>query len=226
MEHALDTSAAMPTWVFITVILMVLFMFLTLVGFIATRWKDGLWGAILLGFNLAFASLITLNYYEGLGQMLAGMASIGLFYWDSLVFILMFFILYGIFNLITNKISKVIVTFPPPVEIAGKSLVLIVIFAVFILGPVFYVVQIGPTAPKPFAGLIDLEEKKGDYMGREFRMAAKLASAGAMSPLDQSNQFDPDDQFLLHHYKRRCALFNELYKSGSSQFSGSPDFLN
>jgi len=224
MDHALDTSAGMPLWILITVIVFIVFMFLALIGFVATRWKDGLWGAILLGFNLAFASLITLNYYESLGKMVAGMAKIGLFYWDSLFFILMLYILFGIFNLMTNRISRVIVTFPAPVEIGGKIIVLLAIWSVFILGPVFFVMQIGPTAPKPFAGLIDLESGEGDIYGYEFRWAAWKASGGSLSTLGEPNQFDPGD-FLQQHYKRRCALFNELRQSGNSQFSGDASFL-
>ena len=225
MDHALDTSAAMPLWIFITASVFIVFMFLALIGFVATRWKDGLWGALLLGFNLAFASLITLNYYEGLGKMVAGMAKIGLFYWDSLFFILMLYILFGIFNLITNRISRVIVTFPAPVEIGGKIVVLLAIWSVFVMGPVFYVIQIGPTAPKPFAGLIDLEGGKGDNYGYDFRWSAGHASAGALSTFGEPNQFDPNGELLLQHYKRRCALFDELYKSGNSQFSGEASFL-
>jgi len=38
-------------------------------------------------------------------------------------------------------------------------------------------------------------------------------------------EFDPDNDFLLRHYKRRCALFDELWKTRSSRFSGSAEFL-
>ena len=174
-------------------------------------------------FNLTFAGLITFNYYEGLGKMLAGMAKIGLFYWDSLVFILMLYLLFGIFSLITNRISRVIVTFPTAVEIGGKVLLLLFIWCQ-VLMLVLYVVEIGPTAPKPVAGIIDLE--KG-VPGNDIylRRAATMTSQGALSTLGEPTPFDPDNDFDLRHYKRRCALFDLLYKTGYSQFSGDASFL-
>ena len=224
MEHALDTSV-MPTWIQVVIALLGLFMTLSVAGFVGFRWKDGLWGAILLSFNLTFAGLITFNYYESLGKMLAGVAPIGLFYWDCLVFILMIIILFTIFNLITNRISRVIVTFPAPVENAGKGLLLLFIWSFQIVTLVLYVVEIGPTAPKPVAGIIDLE--KG-VVGKDIylRYAIQYSSRGALSTLGEPTPFDPDNDFDLRHYNRRCALLDELYQNRSSQFSGSAGFLN
>jgi len=223
MDHALDTSVT-PTWITVVVALTGVFMTLSVAGFMGFRWKDGLWGAILVAFNLTFAGLITINYYESLGQMLAGMAPIGLFYWDSLVFILMLYILFFIFTLITNRISRVIVTFPQPVEIGGKCLVLLFIWSFQIMTLVLFIVEIGPTAPKPVAGIIDLE--KG-VVGKDIylRYAIQHSSRGALSTLGEPTPFDPNNDFDLRHYKRRCALFNELFSSGKSQFTGSADFL-
>jgi len=222
MGHALDISATAPTWVRVVVLLLAIFAVLSIAGLVGTRWKDGLWGAILVAFNLTFAGLITFNYYEGLGKMLAGMAKIGLFYWDSLVFILMLYLLFGIFTLITNRISRVIVTFPQPVEIGGKCLVLLFVWCQVLL-LVAYVVEIGPTAPKPVAGYIDpVNEKPGPDI--YLRKAVYQSSHGALSTLGEPTDF-PYADFDERHYKRRCALFNELWKSGKSQFSGEASFL-
>lgn len=224
MEHALDTTVAPPTWVAVTFVLVMVFSFLAMIGFIAYRWKDGLWGAILVSFNLTFAGLITFNYYEGLGQIIAGVAPIGLFYWDSLVFILMFYILFGIFTLITNRISRVIVTFPFALEVGGKLLLLLSVwcFQVFML--ISFMVEIGPTAPRPVAGAVDLTA------GREgpdliLRHAMSYSSRGALSTLGEPTEFDPENDFDLRHYQRRCALFNLLWETGYSQFSGDAGFL-
>jgi len=223
MDHALDITVT-PTWITVVKSLFAIFAILSIAGFVGFRWKDGLWGTILVVFNLTFAGLVTFNYYEGLGKMLAGMAKIGLFYWDCLVFILMLYLLFGIFTLITNRISRVIVTFPQPVEIGGKCLVLLFIwgFQIFLL--VSFLVEIGPTAPKPAAGYVDLDRGKPGpdiYL----RKAATMSSQGALSTLGEPTAFDPDNDFDLRHYKRRCALFNELWKNGSSQFSGDASFL-
>jgi len=226
MDHALDTSVTAPTWIRVVVILFAIFSVLSIAGFMGFRWKDGLWGTILVAFNLTFAGLITFNYYEGLGKMLAGMAKIGLFYWDSLVFILMLYLLFGIFTLITNRISRVIVTFPQPVEIGGKCLVLLFVWGFQIFMLVSYVVEIGPTAPKPVAGYIDpFDSNKPGPDRYVLRWAATKTSRGALSTLGEPTVFDANNDFDLRHYKRRCALFNELWKSGTSQFSGDASFL-
>jgi len=225
MDHALDTSVAAPTWVRVVVILFAIFSVLSIAGFVGFRWKDGLWGTTLVAFNLTFAGLITFNYYEGLGKMLAGMAKIGLFYWDGLVFILMIYILFGIFTLITNRISRVIVTFPQPVEIGGKCLVLLFIWSFQIFMLVSYLVEIGPTAPKPVAGYIDPFDGNKPGPDRYLRYyVLKPSSQRALSTFGGPTEFDPDNDFDLRHYKRRCALFNELWKNGSSQFSGEASF--
>ncbi|MCL2622645.1 MAG: hypothetical protein FWD31_03170 [Planctomycetaceae bacterium] len=224
MEHALDTANT-PTWIQIVVVLIGLFSVLSIAGFMGFRWKDGFWGAILLSFNLTFAGLITFNYYEGLGKMVAGMAPIGLYYWDSLVFILMLYLLFGIFTLITNRISRVIVTFPVPVENAGKGLLLLFIWSFQIVTLVIYLVEIGPTAPKPIAGIIDYDK---EVYGKDIylRDAIRFTSLGALSTFGEPTEFDPDNNFDLRHYKRRCALFDELWKTRKSQFTGTkPDFL-
>ena len=226
MEHALNTSAT-PLWITITFYLFCIFTVLSIAGFVGFRWKDGLWGAILLSFNLTFAGLITFNYYEGFGKMLAGMAQIGLFYWDSLVFILMLYLLFGIFTLITNRISRVIVTFPVPVENAGKGLLLLLIWVQIVM-LVSYLVEVGPTAPKPVAGCIDISQGgRGpgpDIYLREYAM--KKSSRGALSSFGEPTVFDPNNDFDLRHYKRRCALFEELWKTRKSQFTtGKAEFL-
>jgi len=225
MEHALDTSV-MPLWIKITFYLFCFFGVLSVAGFVGFRWKDGLWGAILLSFNLTFAGLITFNYYEVLSKMLAAKAPVGLFYWDCLVFILMLYILFGIFNLITNRISRVIVTFPVPVEMAGKGLLLLFIWGFQIVMLVSFLVEIGPTAPKPVAGYVDVSEGgRGAGPDIHLRHAAKFTSLGALSTFGGPTEFDPENDFDLRHYKRRCALFEELWKTRNSRFSGKAEFL-
>jgi hypothetical protein len=223
MEHALDTSANTPTWVLIVLVLTGLFSVLAVVGFVGFRWKDGLWGAILVAFNLAFAGLISMNYYEMLGQMLASAAPVGIFYWDCLVFCILIIVIYTILNLITNRISRVNVTFPQPVEMSAKPLLLVVIMVLMFMPIVHFVVIIGPTAPKPVAGRIDIDSSE-NFLEKVLPWAMHTASSGTLSTLGDANEFDSNNDFLLRHYKRRCALFNELYKSGSSQFSGSVEF--
>ena len=225
MGHALDTSSSAPTWVMVVLGLSGFFTLLTVVGFVGFRWKDGLWGAILVAFNLAFAGMITLNYYEMLGQMLASAAPIGLFYWDCLVFCIMIMVIYMILTTITNRISRVIVTFPQPVELSAKPLLLIAIMVLMFIPIVHYFIIIGATAPKPVAGYIDVESSEM-ILEKVLPQAMRYASSGALSTLDGGNEFDPNNEFLLRHYKRRCALLDELYKSRSSQFSGSASFLD
>lgn len=224
MEYALDLSTS-PIWITITFWLFVFFSFLGLIGFVGFRWKDGLWGAILVSFNMVFATLIALNYYESLGRTVAQSLPVGLFYWDSLVFILMLLITFGILNMITNRLSRVIVGFPKPVEYVAMPILLLATCVFVIGGATFYIVQIGATAPKPVAGRVDIDNK-GMTLDDGVRWAAKTASRGSLSTLSGPTEFDPDNDFLLRHYDRRCALFEELWKTRNSRFSGKAEFLD
>jgi hypothetical protein len=224
MQCALDSSLT-PTWITVTFWLFVFFGFLGTLGFIGFRWKDGLWGSLLMSFNLLFATLITVNYYEPLGKMLAGALPIGLFYWDSLVFIILLMITFAIFNMITNKLSRVIVMFPKPVEYVAMPLLLLGVW-VFLFGNLtLYLTQITSTAPKPLAGWYDID-KPGIPPDSALRGIMKHASTGSLSTLGDPTEFDPDNDFLLRHYSRRCALLDELWRTGNSRFSGNAEFLD
>jgi hypothetical protein len=87
---------------------------------------------------------------------------------------------------------------------------------------VSFLVEIGPTAPKPIAGYIDLDKGPGPDI--YLRKAMTYSSQGALSTFGGPTEFDNSD-FDLRHYKRRCALFNELRSSGNSRFSGDASFL-
>ena len=223
MEYALDSSVT-PIWIKITFWVFVFFSFLGMVGFVALRWKDGLWGAILITFNLVFAILISLNYYESLAQKIAGSLQVGLFYWDGLMFLMLLMFPFSLLNIITDKLSRVIVAFPKPVEYIVMPFLLLFIAVFLIGGATFYLVQIGATAPKPVAGRVDID-KNGPSLDGAVRWAAKSASRGSLSVLSGPNEFDPDNDFLLRQYKRRCALFDDMWKDRSSRFSGKAEFL-
>jgi len=225
MEHALDTTNT-PIWVTIVVALSGIFSVLGVVGFVGFRWKDGLWGAIIVAFNLVFAGLITMNYYEMLGQMIASSAPVGLFYWDCLVFCILILVIYTILTIITNRISRVIVTFPQPVELSAKPLVLVATVVLVIAPIVLFVIQIGATAPKPVAGYIDLTKNQPMLIERVLPESMRTASTGSLSAFSGPTEFDPNKDFFVRHYNRRCALLDELYQTRSSQFSGSVGFLN
>lgn len=225
MQYALDLSLT-PIWIKVTFWLFMLFSFLAMVGFIGFRWKDGLWGAILMTFNLLFGTLIALNYYEALGKLIASKLPVGIFYWDSLAFILIVMISFGIFNMITNKLSRVIVSFPKPVEYIAMPLLLLTVWFLLFSPLTFFVVQICATAPKPVAGTVDIDQPRWPCDDIWIWAMAKSTSRGSLSTFSGPNEFDPNNDFKLRHYKRRCALFDELWKTGNSRFSGKAEFLD
>lgn len=225
MQYALDLSLT-PIWIKITFWGFAFFSFLGMIGFIGFRWKDGLWGALLMSFNLLFATLIALNYYEALGKAIVGALPVGLFYWDCLAFIIILMITFAIFNMITNRLSRVIVTFPKPVEYIGLPLLLLCVWFFQFASVTYFVVQICATAPKPIAGSVDIAENGLPFDDKLVRQMAKVASKGSLSTLNGPTEFDPSNDFLMRHYKRRCALFDELWKTGTSQFSGKAEFLD
>ncbi|MDR1385442.1 MAG: hypothetical protein LBJ67_16580 [Planctomycetaceae bacterium] len=223
MEHALDPTIANP-YITGTLVLFSIFALLAMIGFIAWRWNDGLWGAILLSFNLAFSSIIAINFYEPIGKAIASAAPVGLFYWDSLTFVLLVLISFIVFSLITDRLSRVIVKFPNWAEMIVKPIYLLVIWGILVVPLIYFVIQIGPTAPKPLGGNIDFEQGTAT-VDSIIRRSAKISSTGALSPLTGTNGFDPDNDFLVREYKRRCALFSILWKTGISRNGEKADFL-
>lgn len=223
MAHALDPSITI-IWITIVQVLFGLFGLLGIAGFVAFRWKDGLWGAILTAFNLIFAGLITMNFYETLGKTLASAAPIGLFYWDCLMFCILIMVTFAILSMVTNRISRVIVTFPNPVELSVKPLLLLATVLLIFAPIVLFVAQIGATAPKPIAAWIDIDKPESP-LEKVLPVAMKTASKGSLSALSGPNEFDPKNDFLLRQYKRRCALFSTLWDKRSSRFSGNAEFL-
>lgn len=225
MQYALDLSLT-PIWIKITLGTFGFFALLGPIGFIGFRWKDGLWGAILMSFNLLFATLISMNYFETLGKLISSKLPVGIFYWDSLAFVLILMISFGIFNMITNRLSRVIVSFPKPVEYIAMPLLLLCVWFCLFGSVTYFVVQICATAPEPVAGTVKIEEDGLPFDDKLVRGMAKTASKGSLSALNGPNEFDPNNDFLMRHYKRRCALFDELWKTGNSRFSGKAEFLD
>jgi hypothetical protein len=223
MEHALDPSVT-NYYITGTVALFGFFSFLAMLGFLAWRWSDGFWGAILLSFNMAFATIIAINFYEPIGKAIASAVPVGLFYWDSLIFILLFLITLTIFTIITDKLSRVIVKFPDWVEMGVKPVFLLFIWFAQIMAVVCFVIQIGPTAPKPIGGMVDYEAGR-NVADRFLRDSAQISSAGALCPLTGVNKFDSGSDFLVREYKRRCALLKILWETGSSRNGEKADFL-
>jgi len=211
--------------------LVVIFRNLAMLGFFAYRWNEGLWGNILLAFNIFFATLLSVNYYEPLSKMIIPMAPTGLFYWDALVFAGLFLVSFIIFTLVTEKISTVVVAFPEHIERFGNPIVLAFIVFVQIL-PLYYIfLMIAPVAPEPIAGtqtrqLILKEEGKYKLENMFFLDPYLWMSEKSLSGLKGAKPFYPRKDFRAQQYNRRCLMFKNIWTDGKSASEEKPEFLN
>lgn len=98
----------------------------------------------------------------------------GLFYWDGVAFVALFLLVLLILNLITDRISRVTVTFPEAIEMTAKPILLWEIFALQMIPVVFFLMQVGPFAPKPLMGSIDIERSPSVSNTPELRVNVSM----------------------------------------------------
>ncbi|MDR1959825.1 MAG: CvpA family protein [Planctomycetaceae bacterium] len=205
--------------------LAVIFRNLAVIGFFGYRWKEGLWGNILVAFNMMFSTIFTLNYWEVAAKMLAKSVPAGLFFWDAVAFAVLFIVTFIILTIITDKLSRVVVAFPPLVERIGNGLVLGFITGMMILPLYFVFLEISPVAPIPVASArekkeTDRAERVGFYPEDVFFYGPyRFMSSGSLSCLKGTNSFDPDKDFVVRHTCRRCMMFKNLWEKGKSAYT-------
>lgn len=212
--------------IYVAAWLVVVFRNLAVIGFFGYRWKEGLWGNIVLAFNFLFAMLIAVNYWEPISKKLCDSAPIGLFFWDGVAFTVLFIVTFIVFILITNKITKVIVVFPLQVERTGNAIVLGFIMGCLFLPLYFFFGHIGPVAPQPV--VMAREQKDVDRFNRSgvspektFLLSPyKFMSKGSLRGLKTTNTFNANDDFMERHLNRRCMFFKNLWEKGKSAYSG------
>lgn len=93
---------------------------LLILGMTYALMSEGLWGAALMFFNVLFASMVTLNCYEPLAQVIGTNVSFMSGYADALCILLIFTVTLLILRLITENLAPSMVRFPKIVYQLGR----------------------------------------------------------------------------------------------------------
>jgi len=179
------------------------------------RLTEGFWGNMICCSNITFASLITFNYYELLAGMIMDAWSGGLFFYDFLVFWLLFSLTYFLLNTVTNKLSQVRVHFPKVVEQVGNGAFLILIFLNFV-SLIFFTLPMAPFQPGDNA--MQAEADRSEAFGRKVRML----SLGTLAPFTGEKPWiDPQD-YVKEQTNKRWALVDNAIEQQTMLYEGSP----
>ena len=170
------------------------------------------WTVALVGFNLMFATLLSIGLFEMVANLLDGVASIMSYYSDMLCFLLIFVLSFAILMLCTRMISKVNLYFEPQTDKIAKWIVSIVVIVGFAgtAGFVFY--ETMPEKPHTVSVLPTM------YL-------VDFASKGSLKPLIGSTTFDTKD-FVQRQYRRNAGVYYRTMKDGTWKFDGDSPNAN
>ncbi len=79
----------------------------------------GLWGNVIMLFNVVIAALVATNYFEPVAEFLDKQMPTFTYFWDFVAMWLLFAAVCGVLCAFTDAMSKVRVRFKKPVEIGG-----------------------------------------------------------------------------------------------------------
>lgn len=182
------------------------------IGALAFWHNMKVWTVALVGFNLMFATLLSIGLFEMVANLLDGVASIMSYYSDMLCFLLIFVLSFSILMLCTRMISKVNLYFEPQTDTIAKWIVSIVVIVGFAgtAGFVFY--ETMPEKPHTVSVLPTM-------------YVVDFASKGSLKPLIGSTTFDTKD-FVQRQYRRNAGVYYRTMKDGTWKFDGDSPNAN
>jgi len=188
------------------------------------RLQEGFWSNMICCTNITFASLIAFNYYEPIAGLIMDAWEGGLFFYDYLVFWLLFSLVYFILNFITNKLSRVKVHFPKVVEQVGNGALLFGIFFNFV-SIIFFTLPMAPFQPpgsdgqnSGMMGFIGTEESRSEWFGYKVR----ILSDATLAPFTGENRWiDPKD-YVDAQTNKRWWLVSTAIDKQTMLYEGSP----
>src|SRR5215217_7585077 len=175
--------------------------------------SEGLWGAALMFFNVLFAAIIALNFYEPLAALI-GSTGLNWGFSDTLCLLWLFIIASLLLRLTTESLAPSMVRYPGPIYHVGRWLFAlagsVVTIAVLLLS-----FETAPVHKKVF-GVIDYKTKPPFGMGLDhkalafFQYTTGLVFAnrvpGLRDPFREyrdAKVFDPKAEWLLRHQEAR-----------------------
>ena len=213
----------MPSWVIdIVMCAMVL-------GLTYALMSEGLWGSVLMFFNVIFAGLIAFNFYEPLADLLAKNVGFISGFSDTLMLMTLFIVSLVGLRLTTESLAPAMVRFPSPVYHLGRI--------IFGLGGSVVMVSIllvaFHTAPvhKKIFGVVDYKYAPPFKMGFDRGWLGFFQwTTGAIFPsygkgrdpygeYGTAKVFDPRGEWLLDHQDKR-PYGNETVQEGEKEKAG------
>lgn len=197
----------MPSWV-IDIVLSAL-----VLGMTYALMSEGLWGSVLMFFNVVFSAIIALNFYEPLAQLLATNVTFLSGFSDTLTLTAIFIVSLVILRLTTETLAPAMVRFPTPLYHLGR--------VIFALGgsavTIGFIVLAFHTAPvhKKIFGVVDYSYAPPFKLGFDRNLLGFFQwTTGAIFPTygtvrdphgeyGNAKVFDPRAEWLIDHQDNR-----------------------
>lgn len=192
----------------------VIFLIAVPLAIFGLRWREGFWGNTVCFSNVTFASLVAINFYEPVANLLTDAYIGGLFFYDFMAFWLLLALTFFLLNTMTNKLSKVKVHFPLTVERVGNVILLIGLFLNFVSVIVFSY----PMAPfqPPDAAHTATETNSTEYFGKKVR----ILSTGSLAPFTYSKPWIGPDRYVGEQTNKRWAIYNNAATKNTFLYEG------
>ena len=192
------------------------FLVLMLLGITYALTSEGLWGAGLMFFNILFAVLVAMNFYEPLAQLLATNVSAMKDWSDFICLSALFLVSLVLFKTFTENVAPRMVRFPMGLYQVGR-LVLGFGAASLTVGFLMLVLDTAPVHRK-IAGVLDYQSKSPFNMALDRKLLGFFqwttafifpTYGSADDPEDpygefgRTKVFDPQGRWLLDHQNSR-----------------------
>lgn len=167
----------------------------------------GLWGNLIMLFNVLLSGLLATNYFEPLANYLDKQASSYTYFWDFFSFWILFAVICMVLRTITDKLSRVKVKFRRPVEVAGSA-ILGAWVGWLMICLVLFSLHTAPLARNFLGGAFQATPKQHMFMGlapdrkwMAFVHTLSLPESGGFAT--SKGPFDPNADFVLRYGGRR-----------------------
>jgi hypothetical protein len=184
---------------------------LLMLGMAYALYSEGLWGATLVFFNVLFASLIALNFYEPLAALLAKNVSAVANLADVLCLGVLFLVTLILFKVCTDSMAPTLVRFPGLVDQIGR-LVFALAGSALTMAFLLVLLQTAPVHRKIF-GVIDYKAAPPYGLGLDHKLLAFFQwTTGYIFPsggdysdpeFGNANVFDRRGSWLIDHQNAR-----------------------
>ena len=168
--------------------------------------KMRIWTIAIQGFNLLFATLLTMGLFELVANQLDNAMSALAYYNDMTAFMVIFLVVLAVLMFVTSKVTKNDLWFSKKTDSIVKWIALFAIFGSFCGTGVFVFFQTMPEKPRQTSAPFTM--KVVDFM-----------SKGSLRPLIGSSTFDTAT-FVQNQYKRNQEVHKQVVEEETWKYGG------